>query len=220
MLTQHPLENPSLAPFGLVTLFRWRRLDCEFPHNSVHEEVVIAKLWEEWNRIKASHPLPVKTILHDLMQEGFPQYEGDFTFEGIPYLTRDIVLLSSTMQWFGTSVGRCCLDPDRNPDYPPAEEFQVKLARRERGFPEDMPAFFAHVCTDVCGTAYSGGGCAFNHSDASPRDRAVIDSLLRWLGSDEGRRFVEEFKTRTKRLWDEVDARRRADTEKLFANTA
>jgi hypothetical protein len=213
MLTQHPLENPSLAPFGLVTQFRWNRLNAALPHDSVNEEVVIAKLWEEWNCTKASRPLPVKTILCDLMQEGFPEFEGDFTFDGVPYLTRDIVVLSSTIQWFGTNVGRCLLVPDPNPDYPFSEEFRAKLARRERGLPRDMPAFFTHVCTNDCATVFGCGVCKYDRRDASTRDRAIIDKLMLWLGSEQGRVFLTAFDIKKKLAWDAYDAVRRARTK-------
>jgi hypothetical protein len=120
MKQRHPLElpkNPSLTPYGLVTSNKKERLDYEPPEHmySVNEERIMARLWDRVNRENAPRPLPIKTIIHDVLPKSAARHrltEGDFIHDGLPYLTHDIVLVSNTLQWFGSNSGRCFLETD------------------------------------------------------------------------------------------------------------
>jgi hypothetical protein len=117
MRQRHPLENASLAPYGFVFSGRKERLEYlpqDNPH-WVNEERLIARLWDKVHRLNAPKPLPITTIVHKIL----PSFHscdrlerGDFVFDGLPYLSRDILILSSTLQWFGTNVGRDFLTSD------------------------------------------------------------------------------------------------------------
>lgn len=215
-----------MAPCGFV-FPNWKaRLDYE-PEGQywVNEEVVIARLWDRHNRVGGSRQPPVQTIVHEILPalaSANRLTDGDFWHGGLPYLTRDVLVLSSTLQWFGTNIGRCFLETDISKQsirgYRPEHEFIIKLsqASREKG---DMVAFFVHVCSERCTVwqplAAFGGGCCYDKKQVSARDRVVVDGLMRWLGTEEGRLFVKRFVTLKGLLWDRAHRRRRA---RLTAN--
>lgn len=209
MFRRHPLENPSLAPFGLATPAFQKRLEYT-PTNDlwIDAEKLLARLWDKRNRANVSRPLPVQTIIHEILP-GLAQAsrltKGDFMFDSLPYLTRDIVILSSVVQWFGTNCGRCFLEePIFGGVSHPEREFLDKLAKENEH--RDMVAFWCHVCTPQCNTNRSlfllDNRCFYPSSSVSARDRAVVEGLMRWLGRVAGREFVVHYLARKKRMWD------------------
>lgn len=209
----HPLENPSLAPYGFVFPLQRGRLDYRPQANAswINEEKVMARLWDRCNRANAPRPLPVQTIVHEILPSQASASRitnGDFWYEGLPYLARDILVLSSTLQWFGTNGGRCFLETDVSrfsiPGFHPGREFRIKLARKMRK--RDMVAFWTHVCTPRC---ESGHRHCCDSRAVLPRDRAVVDGLMFWLDRNAGRAFLAEFALRKRNKWNAANERRR-----------
>jgi hypothetical protein len=165
----------------------------------VNAEVVIARFWDKRNRANESRPLPVQTIIHEILpgQKRINRLEkGNFVFEGLPYLTRDIMVLNSIVQWFGTSVGSNFLTEDISRWHPhhPEREFLVKFEVKNNQW----------FCWDPC---------VYDLDEVSERDRAVADGFMRWLGRHAGREFTAQYQTRLKRVWAAVDEKRRRALE-------
>ena len=224
MLTRHPLENPSLAPLGLRTQLSYRRLQWKPTIQfTVFEERMIARFWDKHNRADAPRPLPVEAILHKIlpsMAQSNRISKGDFVFEGKSYLTRDIVTLSSVMQWFGTNVGRCFIDRKvarQGRGYHESREFTIKLAEENKSWSRscDMYTFLSHRCTGRCNNKkrlrfwLSNDPCVHDSRTVTERDKAVIDGLMRWLGTAHGRQYITEFRIRRDLAWKEAGERRR-----------
>jgi hypothetical protein len=102
------------------------------------------------------------------------------------------------VQWFGTNIGHCFFTgatwlPDGVQITHPEREFRIRfMIETERHWRKwDMVAFFMHECNQGCGVW--GGGCAIDSRPVTPRDRAVVDGLMRWLGRSEGRAFIKAF---------------------------
>ena len=211
MRQHHPLENPSLAPYGFVFPNRQERLRWHpQPYSgSVNLERIIGRLWDRHNRSKAEKSLPVQTIIHDILpgQATANRIEkADFLHEGLPYLTRDILVLSSAMQWFGTNVGGCFLEADisSKPGFHPEREFLMKCEREMELNHFDLPPFFVHICTERCRSqplSFMGQRCYYD-DQASARDRAVVDGLMRWLSRPAGRSFIAEYQRRKKNAFE------------------
>ncbi len=213
MQQHHPLENPSLTPYGFVFPGGQKRLEYK-PTTSccVNVEKIAARIWDRWNRTNAPKPLPVQTIIHEILP-GLASANritnGDFWHNGLPYLTRDILVLSRTVQWLGSNNGLCFLGTDISHSsihgFHPEREFRIKFAMEKM----DMVALLMHICTPRCNVVHSlyYNGCYYNANDVSSRDRAVVDGLMRWLGKRAGRAFIAEFKKRKKNAWDTVRER-------------
>lgn len=200
---QHPSVNPSLAPFGFVFPFQRARLEYvpQFVRG-INRERIMGRLWGKCNRLKAEHPLPVQVIIHEILPSQARVNKitkGDLMFEGLPYLSRDILVLSSMVQWLATNVGDCFLttkkmagEEARNHE----REFVLKLAAEMEGC--DLVARIFHVCNTQCNSNV-GRIFAFDHphaydsSSVSSRDRALVDGLMRWLGKRSGRSFVKRY---------------------------
>lgn len=229
LIHKHPLENQSLAPLNLRTKLSYDRLQYKSDaHFWVFEERMMARFWEKCNRLNAPGPLPIAEIIHTIlpaMTRVNRISRGDFVFDGALYLTRDIVTLSSTVQWFGTNVGRCFVDePLQNPGgrYHPSREFIIKLQRSNRD--RDMYAFLSHRCAGRCldprrkrfRLGFSDP-CVYDSRQVTDRDRAVIDGLMRWLGTARGRQYLVDYRARRSAARAEVDRRRRAYFERRRA---
>jgi len=220
MRQHHPLENPSLAPYGFVFPSGQARLEYKPKTNPfwVNEEKIAARIWDRWNRANAPKPLPVQTIVHEILP-GLASANritaGDFWHNDLPYLTRDILVLSRTVQWLGTNNGRCFLETDISrlsiAGFHPEREFRIKFAMEQM----DMIALLMHVCTPRCETVRMlyYNGCYYNNNDVSLRDRTVVDGLMRWLGRREGRAFIAEFMARKRSAWDAVNDRQKKEWE-------
>lgn len=215
---KHPLENPSLAPLGLTTPLSYERLQykSENPY-WVNQEKLLAKMWDKRNRADALHPLPVQTIIHEILPSQARRNhlaKGNFVFEGQPYLTRDIMLLSSMVQWLGTNVGDCFLTRNISGKrgFHLEREFLMKCTEESKA--HDMTTFWCHFCTPRCKEPvhFSLVGESRHRYDpraVTQRDKAVVDGLLRWLGHSAGREFIAQYIARKKRTWDMADAQRK-----------
>ncbi|MDD2657626.1 MAG: hypothetical protein PHD04_03135 [Candidatus Pacebacteria bacterium] len=221
MRKRHPLENPSLTPYGFVFPSWQERLKHKQPPNMtwLNEENIMGRIWDRANRANAPKPLPAETILHDILpslKTANRLASGDFMFNGLPYLTRDILVLSSFMQWFGTGVGRCFLESAVPSWDVPANgyigewEFLIKLKIEQQRW--EPIANVVHVCTDDCDKIRSlNGSCHRSSAQIMPRDRAVVEGLLRWLGKQAGRAFIAEFQRRKKNAWNAARSRQKAE---------
>jgi len=210
---KHPLENPTLAPLGLTTPLSQTRLQWRpsIPH-TVFVERMSARFWEKRNRTDAARPLPVETILHRIMPSMAQcnrLTRGDFVFEGKAYLTRDIVTLANAVQWFGTNIGKCFIDEPllkKGKNYHSSREFTRKLARENEQKCEfnrpNMYTFLAHRCTGRC-----KGQCVYDARKVTERDKAVIDALMRWLGTVHGRQYLADYRLRQDKAWQSASAR-------------
>ena len=208
---KHPFEERSLSPLGLTTPHAHKRLQyVSTTKFRVDEERLAARFWEKRNRIDAPRPLPIEDIVHRVlpsMAQANRIMQGDFVFDGKPYLTRDIVTLAAVVQWFGSNVGRCFIDePLRNPGkgYHPSREFMIKFAKENKD--RDVYVFFAHRCTASCDK--DPNICTHDARSVTDRDRVVIDGLMWWLGSARGRQFLDDYRARRKAAHDAADARR------------
>lgn len=209
MRQHHPLENPSLAPYGFVFPHWQERLEFKPKADPywINEERIIARVWDRCNRANAPRPLPVEMIIHEILP-GLASAnritDGDLWHNGLPYLTRDILVLSTVVQWFGTNVGRCFLETNIShhsiPGFHSEREFLIKFAQEMQR--KDMVVFFTHVHTSLCDAVHSfRGGCYYGNDKVSSRDRIVIDGLMRWLGRKAGRTFIAEYSARKKNAW-------------------
>lgn len=212
---KHPLENPSLAPLGLTTELSYSRLHWR-PTGPfmVFVERMSARFWEKRNRADALRPLPVETIIHRIMPSMAQRNriaKGDFVFEGKPYLTRDIVTLSSAVQWFGTNVGSCFINEPlhkKGRGYHPSREFIVKLAQENEqkldACRPDMYTHLTHRCTGRCKNS-----CVYDSRTVTDRDKAVVDALMRWLGTAHGRQYLEQYRVRQQLARESASCRER-----------
>lgn len=206
---QHPLVNPSLAPYGFVFPASKERLEYKPTNVSswVNTEALIARLWAEVNRADAPKPLPVVTIIHEILpgQATANRLEdGDFEFDGLPFLSRDIALISSFIQWFGTSVGGAFLEGKlySKEKVRSDHEFLAKYADQVKR--QDILRHLVHTCTPKCQNgviSMFGNGHDYRSTIVTDRDKAVVDGLMRWLGRTDGRAFIAKFLERNKRAW-------------------
>lgn len=196
---QHPLVNPSLAPFGFTFPVQQKRLQFKPADGfGINTERVMARLWDRLHRNDAPGSTPIEIIIHEIlpsMATANRLVAGDFEFRGKPYLSRDIAILSSVVQWFATNCGRCFLED------PPI--FGLKISHPEREFTEklahdmkrrDFVALWTHTCNDQCQekVPFFGEPCYYMSSTVSERDRAVVSGLMFWLGKKSGRAFITE----------------------------
>jgi hypothetical protein len=209
---QHPLVNPSLAPVGFVFPISRERLEYKSDESTpwVNTEKLIAEMWEEVNCAHAQKPLPLVTIIHKILP-GLARKnkleEGDFEFDGLPFLSRDIALISTFVQWFGTNVGGAFLETRLHSKSSSRKdhEFVIKFAEHCKQY--NLIAHLMHVCTDRCLKGlyiFHSTGHDYSEKTVTDRDRAVVDGLMRWLGSRAGRAFIAEYGNRKKIAWNEV----------------
>ncbi len=209
---KHPLENPSLAPFGLATPHYKIRMSQDL--SGIGTEINGAKelmlLWEYWNSSESKHrPLPIASIIHYILPSlGKTEriVDGDFYFEELPYVTKDIIVISSIMCWFGTNVGRYFIESP-----PPANiggelEFleKYRIENKSWRYGSDMLHFWLHECTNKCKQYRICLIEPEHHYDEKPtaREYALTEALMIWLGTKEGRSFFDEYRARLKQLYD------------------
>ncbi len=210
-MQQHPLENPSLAPFGLIVPRYKMRISQDLTGigTGVNREREIMLLWEQWNSPKSKHkPLPITYIVHYVL----PSFgkakrivDGDFYFEGLPYVTRDIVVISSIMCWFGTNVGRFFIESPPPVNIGSELEFleKYRIENKSWRYGPDMLHFWLHECTELC---KQNKICVFEPKHCygqkpTAREYALAEALMFWLGTKEARRFFEEYKMKVKELY-------------------
>lgn len=206
---QHPQVNPSLAPYGFVFPRSKERLTYVSPNESLlNVEKLLAKFWARRHRKNAPRPLPVATILHEILPGRAAinrLYTGDFIWDEQHYLSRDIALLSTVVQWFGTSVGSCFLETNilRIPCPHPEREFVMKFAQETES--KNLIRMWTHVCSTQCEpqpiSCAFGDGHYYEASLTPARDLAVVEGLMFWLGTKAGRVFIAEWLERKKQSW-------------------
>lgn len=217
---QHPLMNPSLTPFGFVFPQYKKRLRFRPTMSwAINGEKIIAGMWEECNRAHALQPQPARTIIHDILPSQAKVnrvFTGDFTFDGLPYLSRGILVLSSVVQWLATNCGNGFLvtDISERPRFHPEREFLMKLAEEQEQ--RDMMTFWTHVCDSRCDPNRPRFFPDYHYyytSSVTGRDRAVVDGLMRWLGKPAGRAFIKTYmeirERKSRAAWNRVQEKRR-----------
>lgn len=229
---QHPLVRPSLAPYGFAYPNQVKRLDYKSPFDKhwVNPERVMAKFWAARHRLDMPRPWPVETIIHNIlpgMAKANELTERDFEFGGLPFLGRDIAVLSTVVYWLGTNCGGAFLHPtpkwvseDRrlpHLDYgprPPSErdfleKFRKDMERR------DMVVFWIHTCVQECTEpvpVLADPHC-YDASEVRSRDYALVEGLMRWLGRKEGREFITDYEAKLKRSRTAADQGRLAESQ-------
>jgi hypothetical protein len=200
----HPLENPSLTPIGFVFPLYNKRVFQKLGEGFINGDYEAAFFWEKMNRLKSPAPLPAETIIHEIMpsiaKRGCTQF-GDFEFSGRQYFSRDIMVLSTFMQWFGTNIGRSFIT-----DAPfgfrcshPLREFKEKFALENKR--DKLIAGRIHSCDKHrCGPGAIGWVCDPDVSQVTDRDRLVVQSLMHWLGNRAGRDYMSAYNRRINRL--------------------
>ena len=227
----HPLSTiatarHSLAPFGFVLPQYRERLDYQSPIDPKHinHERIVLYLWERANRVSQPGPLPITTIIHEIIPAADAAQRlirGDSMWDDREYLKRDIALLSTIVQWFGTSVGRVFLEDIGHWAYVPSvqplrgpDEYVQKLRSESN---RALPFMWTHsTCNDRCHTTttqymYISAPHCYVSDDLSIRDRAVINGLMVWLGMEAGREFTRSFVEVKNKLWDRKIRQSRAD---------
>lgn len=194
----HPLVNPSLTPVGFVFPVSQRRLEFMLQPHEVDGDRVAAKFWELKNCARAEGLRPTEVIIHEVLPSmdsslDHEWYDFDFVFKGFRYLSRDILVLSTFMQWFGSNVGYSFLTeiPFDLEVHDTAQEFRLKLVHAEKKHPITAGLL---CCTPRCITARGSWACVTNHGDVAKRDTAVVNALMTWLGMPQGRAYIEEYK--------------------------
>ncbi len=187
---EHPLQNPSLTPVGFVFPFSRERLEYIPPPGRVDGDRVSAEFWQEQHRMTSPQPLPVRTILHDILPSTYEEEtvrEYEVEFRGKWYAARDIMVLSSVVQWFGTSVGNSFLTETSYP-FDRYVTFAQKFAYEEKR--SSIFVQLTHECTDAC--AKQGISSSFNprnhHNKVTieGRDRKLIEALMLWFDTPGG----------------------------------
>jgi len=166
--------------------------------------------------------MPIETIVHEILPalaKVMPASRASFTFCGRSYQTRDVVVLSSAMQWFATNCGKELLERDlmrhHSMAVAPEREFLVKfeIADKERrqGHESDMATFLTHQCTTRCTRltppytwreALTAQRCVHDGKETTGRDRALVAALMRWLGTSDGREFIADYQSRRNTVWE------------------
>jgi hypothetical protein len=207
-MRHHPLATSSLAPFGFATSFYAERLDFRPPGQKhyLNPERLIAKLWERAHLRDARRPHPIQAIIHTILPsicEDYRAADGDFLFLRKPYSSRDIMILSSAVQWLGTNCGMSFLTESsiNSSCDDPQLEFATKFERLSTNCL--LTCQFTHECSEKCGTpppgVFMGLTCRLDPNMVSVRDKALIKSLMLWLGTSAGRRFLDAFILRRNR---------------------
>lgn len=213
---EHPLVRPTLAPYKFAFSRQAKRLDYRDPNDPYYfnPEDLIARFWAKRHQADATRPLPIETIIHRIlpgMARAHATFTAEFEFGGKPYRSRDIALLSTVVYWFGTNVGNAFLEPAycwlgprdlpplsrRLADHP-EREFLEKYRRQI--VPHDYVKYvWAHTCVPECEKrrqpSFPADHC-FYHDAVVPRDYAVVEGLMRWLGTTEGRTFTAAWRKR------------------------
>lgn len=205
---QHPLENPSLTPYSFLFPFSYMRVRQKLETNMINGDHEIVKFWAKQNRNNSQRPLPAKVILHDILPSLSSQVAAakqSFTFDGLPYHNRDIALLSSMVRWFGTNIGNSFITSRyTNEKYKhPVKEFVEKFNQLDNS--DIILGMAIHSCTVKCKNNTIDH--AINTSLITDRDRLVVKALLIWLGKEQGRDFMNAYKSHIRKLHDKKISR-------------
>lgn len=165
---QHALAEASLAPFGFMFPEYRERLTFNPYKNYRNNEEVIGRLWHARNRPEHSDTVPIETILHVILPKVLPDQEpllcGEFWYCDKMYMSHDIALLSTAVQWLATNVGsdtlRVCSNPAR-------------------------PGFYRSFVDRTFSLPFK----EYNPNDK--RQQSIVIALMLWLDSEEGQRFAQ-----------------------------
>lgn len=227
----HPLARPSLAPYGFAYPYQAKRLEYRSPYNKhyVNPERVMARFWAKRHRLDMPRPWPIETIVHDIlpgMAKANMLTESDFEFAGTPYFGRDIAVLSTVVYWLGTNCGNAFLQSNHKwlPESQSASSNSVSKTPSEHEFLEkfredmkkqDMVVFWIHTCTPACSEPVPSfvNPHHYDASEVRPRDYALVEGLMRWLGRKAGREFVAGYEVKLKCSHDAARQRRLAERQ-------
>lgn len=214
---QHPLTNPSLAPFGFVFPRYKERLDHKQPDRFwVNPERAMAKFWQSLHFQDSETTLPIETIIHTILPSMGTRWKitkGDFTFRSLPYLSRDIAVISTCIYWFGTNVGNCFLTTSSfRKSIRHDHEFLEKLRDPVQGV-KDLVRMLTHVCNKDCSETLVDTH-VYKVDHTSPRDRALIEGVMRWLGTKAGRDFIASWLVHIKQKQSNANHLRRNSLKK------
>jgi hypothetical protein len=193
---QHPLVNASITPYGYALYPR--RLEFEAYPGYINPERIIAQHWEKRNRLQARGKQPIRQIIHETHPELTEEtrVESDaLVFDGLKYLERDILVLSTAIQWLGTNVGNSFLERKPFGRYSGTwDSFEIK-------YKEECPRYdplriWTHKCNEKCCAPPMWSGINSHTYDPraiTARDKKIAAALMSWLGSMQGQIFIEEY---------------------------
>jgi hypothetical protein len=195
---RHPLENPSLTPLGFGSGDTPTRTRYKKWEGNLNGDWFAAKVWDKANRLKVMSPRPAEVIIHEIMP-GMKTLgrtaEADIWFDGKPYLTADLAIISTFARWLGTNWGSDFLShiPYNMPPVHPSKEFLTKLdlqAVKTR----PMVEHFKHTCSmESCG---KGRDCLGAHITATEREHLAVKAFAFWLGTSAGRVYIADYQTK------------------------
>lgn len=180
---QHPLEDPSLTPFGFV-LPNWKYRLAPLAKDMINGDREISLLWAAENRM-SSESRPAVMMIGEILPSIITTRQfsgGDFFFDGRLYYRRDILVLSSFIAWLGCNCGLAFLRGNslslksmvkRFDAYEAREQIVYHVLKRQPHYIE------RHV----------------NLPDITKRDEALIRSIMYWLNRTEGKEFVQKLQT-------------------------
>jgi len=208
---RNPLATQSLTPAGFVFDLYKQRLSYR-PKDELHyinPEMLIAKCWEKLNRIDATHPLPMCTIIHKILPKlGFKTSRGEYYFDGHTYMHRDTCIVSSIVQWFATSCGNCFIEKTdciySSVKVEQRDYYHAKHVANQRQ--HDMLAYWTHSCTPACYNKlrfnFFDSSHVLDYKSITKRDRAIAKAVMCWLDTDAGNAFVKTWLKRRKRAFE------------------
>lgn len=194
---KHPLINPSLTPHGVGVGNTYRRTTWKSDDRGrCNGDWCAAQCWQEANRLSCTNR-PTERIVHEIMP-GMRKIghttDGDIFFDGKPYRSDDVLLLTTIATWLGTNCGTAmCNNPlsMQGVRVTKTTEFQVKWKVYERHrSPGYLLRHLLHECRrGVCGHEGTHS-CASLHRSAAEREELVLQAFLFWLGTTHGREYM------------------------------
>jgi hypothetical protein len=192
---KHPLENLSLTPIGFVFPNQKKRIEEKLGQYMVNGDYYAALFWNNANKVYENTNQPAKVILQEILPylSGYKHEAEDFMFDGLQYISRDIMVLSACMQWTGTNNGRSFMtESPFGYDWNGFDEFVCKYTHENKN--DELSRVLLHQCTEDCEDVAPGiEACVYDGEQITSRDRLVIDSLMIWLGTDQGRMYMKEY---------------------------
>jgi len=146
--------------------------------------------WDKTSRLSVSVPRPAEVMMNTIMpiMPGYQIFEeGDIPLNDIQYMSRDILVLSSVIQWFGTGIGQNWIT--ERPSTCKASRSSLEFVER---FAIDGQKFIyaaIHQCLATCRPGY----CDHTPKQITKRDRLVVGAFMIWLGRVEGRDYMERY---------------------------
>jgi hypothetical protein len=197
-VSRYPTGHLSLAPQTFVFSTGHWKSGLNTTNSLINQGRIIGNLWETYNRKDAGECQPVRVIIHGILPAlsvaNVIDKKRDFVHDGLPYLSRDIRVSSSVVQWFGSDGGNSFLERASNDTGPnPRESFVRAFVEEMRRM--DIVALVIHSCTPEC-SRHASGKCNLSGEKVLPRDRVVTRGVMHWLGTEQGRAFVADYISR------------------------